>query len=520
MITPPTNWDTLWQDPESLLEVFLTVKLCDEITVTYSNDRLEQCRLSASVFQDFSIGNACSARLTFTLKDAESEFSQFAKGQRIDFTCRLSKGNTVTAKVNQGVFYIDTVNKTSNGNVTITAYDAMYQLESMVSQQDSGLTVSAYLSKLRSMYPDVSAALVTTNINAYMYDGTRLTALTIPATAGYLPAREVLASVAGFAGGNIYVGKDNKLHFLRPHIAPTQTKNTYTGVLVTATALDHDERPQPITGVTVNQDGGIRSGSGWRIIVNIDDAVFNSSGYNPQYEFARDVVDNMRTNASTGATSLDVKGNNVSAQGVYITPLFELNDIASVDLGGGNYYNFPVYDYEVSYVGGCWGTLNYPKTDQAIEFSIEQQWNTSQGWYDGWYYALIDGGIRAPSATPLSRNMLALSNIPLSNQTYAHSNAIARLGTGFESLTATFHYYSTLNGQYKAIEITAYPAARLCPIGIYMNDKFSVQNILYYCDTLPDDVPLNTALVGNFKIRTENAASQEGYKLVYIDTSN
>lgn len=526
MITTPTNWDTLWNDPESTLEVFLAVQLCDEITVTYSNDRLQQCRLSASVFQDFSLGNACSARLVFTLKDAEYEFSQFIKGQRIDFTCRLAKGSTVTDKVNQGVFYIDSVSKTSNGNVTITAYDVMYQLENATAQQGNlNLSYWTILSKLRNMYPEYASTLDVGTMDGYLSDGTLLHFLDVPGTASDLSAREVIASVSGYAGGNTYVGKDNKAHFMRPQKVPRQTSGTPDGIVVTATALDHDERPQPITGVTVNQ-GNIKSGTGWRIIANIDEKVANANDYSHDYEFARAVVDNMRTDVSTTETKKDIKATNVSAQGVYISPLFELCDVVSVDLGNGKYYNFPIYDYNVNYIGGCWGDLNCPRTDQAVEFSIEQVWTSAYGWIENWATVYIRGGTYTPSATPTSRNMLVLSALPLVNNSgtihgVRTNNTIVKLGTGFEELTGTFSYYSTNDGLLKQIEVTAYPATQFCPVARWTSDVFAVQNIMYYCETLPDDVPLNkTSAGGVFKIRTENGASLTGYKLVNMVASS
>lgn len=530
MLNKPANWDTLWNDPESRLELKITIQLCSEIAATYGNDRLSKCTVSASVFQDLSIGNACSARLVFTLKDAENEFAQFSKEQKITLQCRLqgmSNGeptSVVTTWVNQGIFFIDSVSKTSSGNVTITAYDSLYMLENAVSQQDAAMSLSAYMQKIGQMYPDIIPSAYTYFYNAVLYDGSIARNIEISENAAYLPAREVMASVAGFAGGNIYLSKLNSCRFLRPQIEPTTTKNSYEGELITVTSLDHDRLPQYITGVTVNQQGGVASGSGWRIIANIDESVISANDFSIDSNIAYHVNRNMKTNATSGEHWENTTGTKVEAQGVYISPLFELGDIVSVYVGNNKYYNFPILDYSVDYVGGCWGSLNCPKTDKAVEFSIEQVWHSSTGWTDGWLPTHFDTGYADCGFTAIAKNMMVCNTATLeyretSGYAVHGNNTIVDMYSGIEELTGSFSYYGT-GGQYKTVRVTMYPMSTIFPVKkrLKVGDslRFAATRMYFYCDELPDDM-IDQPLTGHITLKNETSSATG--QLVYLSRS-
>lgn len=489
MITAPTNWNTLWGNPETLLDVQVIIHLDSSVALTYTNADLTSCSVQAALFNDLSLGNVCSARLSIALKDALNELNSFAKGQKVELKCRLRKGSTSTAYVKQGVYYVETVTPNHNGDVSISAYDELYGLKDCISQHTSTITFSSYLSKIRTMYGLTFAYSYATA--ARLADGTTVGAIKIPAGLADVSAREVLSSVASIAGGNFAIDKSNNLRLYRIGNGDTTTASA-GGIPVTAASIKKDFLPTVITGVNLKSGSStFKSDSGWRI----DCAVHG--GFNPSADTAKTIVKNMRTEKK------NVRFSNVQVDGALIDPLFELGDVVSVDMGG-EFYNFPVCDYSVGYSGGCWGSLQNGMSGNAVDFSIEQSYSSQNGWYDGWIPTSLNSGYSAPVIKFDSKHQIRVGDIDLSskdaNYSMADVRAFVKTGDNTYEQTKQFVFNNVsywAGGQLKTIPtITAYLENRNYPVERREDDYESTTErgrcyidnlILYTVEEMPDD---------------------------------
>ena len=386
MITPPNNWNTLWANQNSTLEVRLVLATGVNYSVnlaTFTNDNLASCTLEASLFNGVSIGNVCSARLRFVLKDMAASFGMFEENQRITFTCRLRRNYSYSGYAKQGVYYIQQFTLQENGDIEIIAYDEITKIQDYISQQTANTQLSSYLSRLNSMYKysfstgelGNTELYDTTNIMyQYASSNTKVLGMLVKSTASELGARKVLQTIAALAGGNIAINKSNNLKLYRLDEGASITSEPL-GTVVTVSSLYRDDRPTVITGIDLETDGTTYpSSSGWRIHGQSTNKVS---------------ADGSRTLAETAyrnfmADKMNVRVSNVRCDGAYITPLIELGDIVSVDLGNGTYYNFTLTDYALTYSGGCWGYIGCPATKDNFAFSLASVWSSTDGWIGTW----------------------------------------------------------------------------------------------------------------------------------------
>ena len=480
MITPPSNWDTLWADPNSVLEVQLVVNLNNNVSITYTNADLSSCSLDGSLFKDLSIGNVCSARLRFVIKDASDVFSAFTQNQKITFKCRLKNSSTSTAYVTQGIYYLDSASIDNNGNVEIVAYDEIYRIANYVSQLSYNSSVNTFMARLYQMYgltvDYASLIIASLSDTTGILSGSqaRVDSIAIKSTSKNTPARKVLETVATLAGGNIAITKQNAMKLFRLDAGPTIT-TTPLGIVVTATNLFKDERPQVITGVDLSTGSGtFASSSGWRIPGAITDEVCISGSV----DVAITAANNMHTDEK------NIRVSNIRVDSAYITPLFEIGDIVSVDIGGGQYYNFTLCDYSVDYVGGCWGYLGVPKSSSAVAVSIEEVWDSTHGWIGNFVSMDLGSNTWEPTLEFVNKYQFRLKNIPF-NGTNTYKRTMARVASGIETLDLTVRYYG--QGGLKTINVTGYLAEPYMPIESSNYHDWEINNVLYYCNELPDD---------------------------------
>lgn len=382
MISAPTNWDELWANPSAILDIRVTVRLNDNISVVFDNSDLVSCDMQGALFSDVSIGNACSCSLAIVIKEGEADYQTFAQGQEINLSCRLRLGGTTTSYVSQGTYYIDTAELRENGDIRIVAYDSIVRTAEYVSQvfgNSNTSTFSAYLDRLSTMYDG-------------MFDYSELTAQAIVSGtigniqiyaqkddyAAFIPFRDVLATVAGQAGGNIALDKSGKAHLYRFDNGPTVT-TTPLGEVFTAATL---KRSQNKMFNSIRADYESYSSH----------VTFNGAGYNIlMYRTGKvlDIYSSLLSPASIvnnmyyGLDSKQLASANIQASGAYISPLVELGDTVSLDIGGGEYLNYILSEYKLSLVGGCWGEINVPMSDNCVKLNYDSTWNSSDGWISG-----------------------------------------------------------------------------------------------------------------------------------------
>lgn len=487
----PTRWDELWDDPESKLELQLQIYSgTGNYYFTYTNDNLASCNVEASLFDDVSIGNACSACLTAVIKDAAKDSVAFNRYTQIVFTCNLRKGNTTSNGCNQGKYYLDTVTANDDGSVKIVAYDYMF----MFGRQDNysnitgNYTVSSYLTRFSSMY---RIRCYTTDFNSTTFLRNSLIGSTNGTVGGIhvypdgiKSGREIIETAAMLAGGNAAIDKGDYLRIYRLD-GGVATSTVPIGIVVTAASQSSDNL-QVITGIDLdNGNTTYQSSSGWRIYAKHNESITHLTS---SEALAQEINVNMHSNMSgmyPERNSLRVS--NIRVSGAFITPLFELGDIASVDIGDGLYLNFQICDYNVDYVGGCWGYIGTTKTEQSIKYSIADAWNPSSGWEDGWNQGhVITDSFKVDV---ISNHIFRLNPdmVRISNQASGDLANIVKIASGLNPISTTFEYKSTVDGSRKSVSCSGYLTNEYYPKEGNGSIHY-ITNLLFYTPTnLPDD---------------------------------
>lgn len=515
MITPPTNWETLWSALDSKLEVSLLVYLTTGVTVDYRNNDLSNVSVSGALFSDFSIGNACSARLSFSLKDGQMEFVQFKRLQKVYARCRLVSldGGTTTAWVDIGTYYIDSFTLNDSGNVSVTAYDEIYFMQDMVSQQTADLTVTAYMNRINSMY-GLNASyddFLSTSCGAASMSIATVGELVIPAACSDVPAREVLASIAGLAGGNIAITKGNVYKLYRAMDSPSTTNYVPSDYIpITAASVHYSDRLKTVTGVVVQQSGNTKQNStGWNMVVNIGDK-FTVTSYKDTDSNNNTVwyiTRNAHRNTNTGWFQYNMQYSDVLASGVFISPLFELGDFASVKVGDG-YYNFPIAEYNLNMSGGFWGSVSFPISDNAIIFKYSDTWQSGTHWYNDWFTIQLNypNQIATPTVEVISSHMFAFKRVLFKN-----NPTVVRFQSGLTSISTTITYTNDA-GETKTATISGRLAEQICPYLISPTSPTTgwVDYIYFYSNNIPEDAIGKIASSSTFQMRTSDSTSTSG----------
>ena len=493
MITPPSNWNTLWANQNSTLEVRLVLATGVNYSVnlaTFTNENLASCTLEASLFNGVSVGNVCSARLRFVLKDMSASFGMFEENQRITFTCRLRRNYSYSGYANQGVYYIQQFTLQENGDIEIIAYDEITKIQDYVSQQTTNVQFGTYLSRLKDMYNYafsrtdlVNTALYDTTNIMYQYASSTTTVLgmLVKSTASELGARKVMQTIAALAGGNIAIDKSNNLKLYRLDEGASITSEPL-GTVVTVSSLYRDDRPTTLTGIDLETDGTTYpSSSGWRIRGQSTNKVS---------------ADGSRTLAETAyrnfkADKLNVRVSNVRCDGAYITPLIELGDIVSVDLGNGTYYNFTLTDYALTYSGGCWGYIGCPATKDNIAFSLASYWDSTDGWIGSWTListlSLTSETVQIPD-----KYRIVFPNISASVRGGSSYNAayISNINNISGTITYTSNGVDGTSGTQTAT-VSGYLSASYYPIerepASSGNPWFHIYDLTFYSTDIPDN---------------------------------
>lgn len=520
MITAPTNWDAIWASNDFAMQVRIVVSLQGSIAVTYENDSLSSCSISGALFNDLSLGNACSARLSFTVIDAAVDYEQFRRNQKVVLSVRLQQLNggeatsTYSGWAQLGVFYIDSYTLNDTGNINIVAYDALNVMQDMASQQTEALSIGDYLNRLRLMYGTLTSAMYSDfldyKINYYSSSVNYVSDLQVPQAANSVTGRDVMSSIAGLAGGNVIVGRDGNFKLHRAMPAPSTTANVPTGAIeATAAQLSHRDRLKTATCACVNAGGEqYQNRSGWAIVSYVD-SVFpitdaNTGGNN---NTVYGVESSMHINASE-VYQYNLQYANVSASGVYITPLFELGDIVSIQIENGQHYNFPIASYTMNVLAGCWGELSFPVTDNAFVYRTADEWTSPGGWIGTWFDVHLNYGneLGNPAIEILNSHMFALKRVLLAN-----TPTVVSINNGTLGVSSTITYEDD-NGVTKTATISGQLSEQYLPTLLNENgNPYSrIEYLYFYSANIPSDAIGKTSTSSTLKIRTSGSTSTEG----------
>ena len=542
MIDAPTNWEEYWASPDVVVELRLVIWLYGatgstaQAKLTRYNSDLKSCTLEASAFPNLSVGNTCSACLSFTLVDALDDYQSLACGQRVDFSVRLKLGSSTTTWINQGVFFIDSFDVSGDVDVSVRAYDALYWVgDGPTSRFDCN--ASTFLSNCPTKMSPVTKTDFTGAEIMYGLgqDGTRLTSSTVgnlwvPAGAADSNFRETLGGIAAMAGGNAVINKLNRLKLLRTDNPPQFSRYSFSDVpLITASGLSYEYNPSTFTGLVKDK---VASGNGFHIEAKIPDKFeVTRRMLTYAYSNARMITPYYNPNHNDYTTSMAP----IELTGALIDPRYELGDVVQVRAvinGRSQYVKLPIYHYNVDYIGGCWGTIGVQMDASDVTYSEMTYYPTIFDPATGWTNTIVRNPIPAPAVdvTVISSNVFTMTfqmdttgGGSITPGIYLPS--VGKVG-GIGHITGEIYYGYSYNPQ--TFAINAYLRDTIAPISTYYGptgnlSAYIVTLVYVNVSALPADiVPVGgtpTYDVIGTNIRWKNASDTYSDSYKYYDAT-
>lgn len=543
MIDAPTNWEEYWASPDVVVELRLVIWLYGatgstaQAKLTRYNSDLKSCTLEASAFPNLSVGNTCSACLSFTLVDALDDYQSLACGQRVDFSVRLKLGSSTTTWINQGVYFIDSFDVSGDVDVTVRAYDALYWVGDGPTSRYN-CNASTFLSNCPAKMTPVTKTDFTGAEIMYGLgqDGTRLTNSTVgnlwvPAGAADSSFRETLGGIAAMAGGNAVISKLNRLKLLRTDNPPKFSRYSFSDTpLITASGLSYEYNPSTFTGFVKDK---VASGNGFHIEAKIPDK-FEVTRRMLTYAYcnARMITPYYGANHKAYTTSMAP----IELTGAFIDPRYELGDVVQVRAVINNrsqYVKLPIYHYNVDYVGGCWGTIGVQMDASDVTYSEMTYYPTIFDPATGWTDTIVENSIPAPvvDVTVLSSNVFTMTfkmdtTGGGSIQPGIYLPSVGKVG-GISHITGEIYYGYTTSSQ-KTVPINAYLRDTIVPISTWYGPNatlltYTVTLTYVNVSALPADiVPVGgtpTYTVKGTNIRWKNASDTYTDEYKYYDAT-
>lgn len=240
MLTRSETWQELAADESILIETRITIN-----GVTYE-DVLAPAVTRALMPDSVSIGNAVAAMCTFSLDSS----IVLPRSAELLLEMRLTTGGdepTVSEWLPAGTFYVSRRTKDPiNGIVAFESYDAM--LKANASWDTTGLTFPVAM--------NVAATHIATLIGLEIDERTEIATganYTVDEPADGTLMRDVLATIAGYNGGNWVVTPENKLRLV-PLIDAADAAEAEENVLDVTAAIGEviAENMGTITGIRCN----------------------------------------------------------------------------------------------------------------------------------------------------------------------------------------------------------------------------------------------------------------------------
>lgn len=451
----------------------LTVDCCDNVTVSFGNGDISSggVTIQHSLYNEVSAGGAVSATMTFSLYDAINALL-LQKGQKITFYVRLNDGETATAWVKRGVFFIESATANDDDSTSVVAYDEMSLLEGYKPSFIEDITISDYADLLNETYGCsllVGSPLLDETVS--MEGTSTMTAIgdiSLPFDeSGDINAREIVASIAALLGGNAYIDYTGELKTASPFSAGTGDT-----VNVTAGGISRDRKitranslivyPSKTLTVPLYQDQRITDFDSFHDRAGIAVSVSINSIFAPKLgeqlrPFARNIGKKLFGQFDGYA---DYSG--FLAHDAHVTPLFELLDTASVDIGSGKTESFVITNYRMTFGGECAGELSKPFVENSLQVNMQRIYYST--WY-GWErheWALSEYGYdssygqnywRLKWAYESDRSFLAC----FFRQYYPTSSNVLYKIIGGQRIDFTFsYYYDTSGAIHHNVTVTGY----------------------------------------------------------------
>lgn len=381
MVIAPENWDYLYGREGTRLEIIIRIDVSQNLstgaavkTLEYGNADISSAgvTLEHRMFPDLSVGNACAAMLTFTLVNPRGDANIILAGQRVRFSVRLVNGAQESGEANQGTFYIDTVTKSNDGGVTVTAYDAFNELskKNVGMPYSGGVWAASFAAWVYNriheqwvyhlLFEDAAGEFD----NSFANDA-RIGNVLIPESLADSNIRDVLASISAFAGANLTIDKRNDTHLVAPSNVITYTEQPQ-GPVISGGSLMVGQECNAISGVNLSASkGGKPLPRAWYIEGHVQvDFYPTADDEAAAFEYLREY--------NGGALKFD----GVTVQNATLTPLAELGDTISVDMGDNGYLNFTLSGYRMTYYAGsggyyCIGEAGFDRSDNAVKIDID-----------------------------------------------------------------------------------------------------------------------------------------------------
>lgn len=311
MQTVSDNWNTLLSSKHSVeFKAVIAGK-------TYDYSSISSAKITKSMMQNLSIGNANAATLTMTFKPA----GNIPKAAKIECYVRLNNNQPLVVVVDEagnvvqtddgyilassypittdwipfGTFFIDTRSCNAAGWLTITAYDAMLKAE-----QDYIDNTGSYPMSFANAVTFIAEQLGVTTDSRNSFPS-----YTIDSPTGVYTIREVLQGIAAGSGGNFIITENNALRFI-PLASPASSDN-----LPCSSCNLLSDSELTVSRVTLYPDSETEYTSG------------NDTGYAlaADCQYATQAMTNYVANKLRGITYLPL-----SAQNVFVNPAVELGD--------------------------------------------------------------------------------------------------------------------------------------------------------------------------------------------------
>lgn len=537
MIDAPTNWEEYWASPDVVVELRLVIWLYGatgstaQAKLTRYNSDLKSCTLEASAFPNLSVGNTCSACLSFTLVDALDDYQSLACGQRVDFSVRLKLGSSTTTWINQGVYFIDSFDVSGDVDVAVRAYDALYWVGDGPTSRYN-CNASTFLSNCPAkMTPVTKSDFTGTEI---MYglgqDGTVLTSSTVgnlwvPAGAAESSFRETLGGIAAMSGGNAVISKLNRLTLLRTDNPPQFSRYSFSDVpLITASGLSYEYNPSTFTGLVKDK---VASGNGFHIEAKIPDKFeVTRRMLTYAYSNARVITPYYNVNYKAYTTSMAP----IELTGALIDPRYELGDVVQVRAvinERSQYVKLPIYHYNVDYIGGCWGTIGVQMDASDVTYSEVTYYPSRFDPVAGWVTTTVDNPTpaRVVDVEVLSSNVFTMT-LYMDNVGGGSMPSVGKVG-GISHITGEIYYGYTTSSQ-TTVPINAYLRDTIAPIASWYGpntqlSSYTVKLTYVNVSALPADiVPVGgtpTFTIRGTNIRWKNASDTYTDEYRYYDAT-
>lgn len=379
MITAPSNWDAIYAMPDATLDVRMTwTRGGINFTLTNSDLSSSGVTIEHSVSNNLSYGNVAMARLTFTVKDYADNINNFlvytpSQGGTyltLECLCRSElhykqTGIRRSGWADLGLFIIAELNALENNDLEVIAYDLI--MVSELKPQYYNLPVTP--SNIRTI---TGLNLSSSYLSTPFTSDSRIADFSLSkdvAREKGLSGREQMAIMAQWSGSNLAIKRSTRaLDFLRPY----QLSSTYYGYSTRSYGgTQSDGAECTCSSLTVSNPYVLQN-----VAVKQGENEYKSgiSEYGTFFKYdVDDYLATMTTQQAARIKSYAFGGDNwnissVVAQGVVVTPLFELGDVLTVITGGVTekpYFNFIPWAIRININGLCYG-------DFSAEVSFDQ----------------------------------------------------------------------------------------------------------------------------------------------------